>query len=379
LNWGNPVDFERLLRHITGKQYQVWLFESTDAAKRQFIHFISTLPGQFSFSLLISFIGLFISFIYARKIFIFLLISFTFTILYSINYDIHDIDSYFLLAYIALGFFSVFGILKVYQVAGKKILFPSLIITVFMVVQFFSNLNKADHSGVFAYEDYTKAVLNSTTEGSIIFSYQWDFFISASYYFSIAECFRNDVTVVDKELLRRSWYYDQLNNNYPYLFEDMQDEVRQFKSALLPFERSEQFNANLLEQLYRKIMTDLVTNNINERDIYIAPEIFQNELQRGEFRLPEGYKLVPDNLLYRVVRGDEYKPAANPDFRLRLPKKKNYYLERIEYFSGSMLSARAMYELRHGRNEKAKVYVKKIRNELPNYELPFTLRGFKTD
>jgi len=48
LNWGNPTDFERILRHVTGKQYQVWLFASIESAKLQFIHFIETMPGQFS-------------------------------------------------------------------------------------------------------------------------------------------------------------------------------------------------------------------------------------------------------------------------------------------------------------------------------------------
>ena len=36
LNWGNPSNFERLLRHMTGQQYQVWLYSSFEAAKKQF-------------------------------------------------------------------------------------------------------------------------------------------------------------------------------------------------------------------------------------------------------------------------------------------------------------------------------------------------------
>ncbi len=33
LNWGNPTDFENLIRHITGKQYQVWLFRFISSSK----------------------------------------------------------------------------------------------------------------------------------------------------------------------------------------------------------------------------------------------------------------------------------------------------------------------------------------------------------
>ena len=32
LNWGNPIDWERIYRHVTGRQYQVWLFTSFDSA-----------------------------------------------------------------------------------------------------------------------------------------------------------------------------------------------------------------------------------------------------------------------------------------------------------------------------------------------------------
>ena len=57
LNWGNPVDWERILRHITGKQYQVWLFSSFDSAGKQFSHFWSILPFEFFIGLLLAVIG----------------------------------------------------------------------------------------------------------------------------------------------------------------------------------------------------------------------------------------------------------------------------------------------------------------------------------
>jgi len=43
MNWGNPIDFEKIIRHISGKQYQVWLFSSTEAAKKQLGYFVNSL------------------------------------------------------------------------------------------------------------------------------------------------------------------------------------------------------------------------------------------------------------------------------------------------------------------------------------------------
>lgn len=369
LNWGNPIDFERFFRHFTGKQYQVWLFASTEAAKKQLIYFFETLPGEFSFSIILPIIGLFVSYRYAKKLFVFLLVTFLFSIFYSINYDIHDIDSYFLLAYISLAFFSVFGLLKLFELAKYKIHVVTAIAILFVGVQFYSNFNKVNQSGIYTYEDYTKAILNSVSKQSIIFSYQWDYFISASYYFRYVEGFRKDVAIVDKELLRRSWYFDQLSNNYPYILKNIKDDVNKFKKALVPFERNETFNPNLLESLYRKVMTGLVATNIDSRNFYIAPELFENEIQRGLFSLPPGYTLVPDVLLFKVVKGNEYVPAADPDFIIRINGKRNEYINNIEKFVGSMLARRARYEMQFGKVERAKVYIRKIKNDLPGYKL----------
>ena len=90
LDWGNPSNLTRLLRHVEGDQYHVWLFSSTASAEKQFNYFISNLPNEFIVSLFICFVGLIAAFIKARKFFVFVLITFLFTVLYAINYDIKD-------------------------------------------------------------------------------------------------------------------------------------------------------------------------------------------------------------------------------------------------------------------------------------------------
>ena len=375
LNWGNPIDFERIFRHISGKQYQVWLFGSTDAAKRQLAHFFETLPGEFSVTLLLSIIGMFISYKHAKRFFIFLSITFLFTVLYSINYDIHDIDSYFLLAYISLGFFSVFGLIKISELLKNSVKTVTSVVVILIVVEFINNFNLVNQSGNFIYEDYTRAVLGNVSNDAIVFSYQWDYFISPSYYFRYLEDFRKDVVVVDKELLRRSWYYDQLENDYPDLLVDLKDDINNFQKALVPFERSEPFNAALLESLYQKIMQRLIISNIDKRDYYIAPEIYENEMQRREFSLPDGYHLVPDLLLFKVVKGNDYVPAPNPDFTIRFNERRDYYIDTIEKFIGSMLARRAIYELQFRKVARAEVYINKIKKDLPMYNLPPILKN----
>ena len=370
LNWGNPIDIERILRHVSGKQYQVWLFSSTEAAEKQLVYFFKSLPGEFSFILILSVIGMIVSLFKARRLFFFLLITFLSTVLYSINYDINDIDAYFLLAYFVLAFFaalSAFNILNQKNISQK---ISSLIPTVFLIILFYLNFGKVNQSAVYTFEDYTKELIGSVPENSIILSYQWDYWLSATYYYQFVENYRRDVTIIDKELLRRTWYYDQLDNYDPGLLKNLNPNIERFRAALRPFERDEKFDANLLESLFRKIMTGIVAENIEQRDIYIAPELFENEMQKGEFILPEGYSLVPDLFLLKVVQNKDYIPAAEPDFAIRFPSNRNIYIDNIERIVGASLTRRAFYEMNFGMNDKAKIYVMKIINEFPNYKVP---------
>ena len=369
LNWGNPVDWERIYRHITGRQYQVWLFTSFDSAGKQFSHFWSILPFEFFVGVVLALIGLFVSIFKSRVLAWFILITFVFTLLYSINYDIHDIDSYFLLSFVMLAFFAAFGALKILEMKTLQKNLAIIILAVVIAIQLFFNFRDVNQSNVHTYEDYTKAVMNTVPENSIIFSYQWDYFISASYYYQFIENYRRDITIIDKELLRRSWYYNQINSHDPKVLKGVRTEIDQFLIALQPFERDEKFDSNKLESLYQLIMSKLISTNINQRDYFIAPELVEQEMKRGEFKLPEGYNLVPHLFFYKVVKGNEYVPAPDPDFSIRIAANRNNYIDTIENMVGRMLSNRAYYEVQNGRSDRAKIYLQKILKDLPGFKL----------
>ena len=373
LNWGNPIEWERIIRHISGQQYQVWLFSSTEAAAKQFNYFIGNLPKEFSLTLVIVFIGMIVSFLKVRKFFIFNIIVFISTVLYSINYDINDIDSYFLLAYISLSFFAVFGILQIILFALKnkiKIAIPILLLILLLGIQYYSSYETVNQRNNYVYQDYTKALLNSVPKNSIVFSYQWDYFISASYYFQMVENYRKDVTIIDKELLRRSWYYNQLSTNHPRLLTGVKSEISQFIEALKPFEREEQFNSNLLENLFRRIMTGLVSTNLINHEYFIAPEIVDGEMRRGEFQLPTGHTLVPYLFLFKVVSSNEYVEAPLPNYNIRFENREDKYIVALRGFLSSMLIRRAMYEMQFNKIEQAKIYTKKLIADFPEVTLP---------
>ena len=268
-----------------------------------------------------------------------------------------------------LAFFAAFGALKILEMKNLPKNYGLIGLTIVIAVSLYFNFIKINQSGVYTFEDYTKAALNTVPENSIIFSYQWDYFISESYYYQFVENYRRDVIVIDKELLRRSWYYNQLNNYDPKILSGVQNEVSQFLVALQPFERDELFDSNRLENLYKLIMSNLIKTNIDQRDYFIAPELIEQEMKRGEFKLPDGYTIVPHLLFYKVVKGNEYVPAPNPDFEIRIASNRNLYIDNIENMVGRMLSNRAFYEVQNGRTDRAKIYLQKILKDLPGFKL----------
>ncbi|MBS3946121.1 MAG: DUF2723 domain-containing protein [Melioribacter sp.] len=373
INWGNPFNAENFLRHITGKQYQVWLFSSFDAAKKQFGYFFNNLPSEFTVpGLLLALTGLGYIFKVNKRIAGLITVSFVVALLYSINYDIVDIDSYFLFNFILTGILISMGVFFILKELKLRFKLNERVLVIFSFIGFIpliTNYSSIDQSDRYIFEDYTKNILSSVEKNSIIFSYQWDYFISASYYYQFVENFRKDVVVVDKELLRRSWYYNQLKRNYPTVIKNIENEVDRFLSALEPFESGGKFDPNLLEVNYRNVMTRLVSQNA-DRDFYVGLELFANEIQRGEFSLPDGYQLVPHLFLFKAVKSDEYIPAPEPDFSIRLPKNKNRYTNFIEDTIGRMLSYRILYELNWNKRDKAIAYYNKLRKTLPEFIIP---------
>ena len=372
LNWGNPIDFERFWRHFTGAQYQVWIFSSLEASKKQLSYFIQNLTNEFFYIIYLPIIFGIVSLFKISKTVLFFTLLLTFsTILYSINYDIVDIDSYFLLTYISFIVFFFFGIIRILEFSKNptiNVILMTIILIIFPALQLTMNHDKVDQSDNFIFEDYTKASLNSLPANSILFSYQWDYLISPSYYFQFVENYRRDVTIVDKELLRRSWYFDQLNNVDNSLLSGLNNEVKSFLDALKPFEQGGNFNPQVLEHYYRLILQKLISEN-QDRDFFIGVELFSNELQKGEFQLPKDYTIVPYLLSLKVTKETDYVSAPLPDFEFRLPKNANKYTDFIVSTVCNMLQNRAMYELRFEKIERAKIYSERILEISPSFLL----------
>lgn len=377
-NWGNPVNFTALINHISGWQYRVWLFQSFDVFFNNFIDkFLVNLGSEFFvLFLLVAAVGAYYIYKKFRMLLIFLFIGLFFNIFYSCNYSIHDISNYFLLSYIIIAIMIAFGVIHIHQQIEKmhKISYYYLIILLFFAtIQLYQNYDYVDRSDYSVIEDYTREYLANVDDNSVILTYQWDILVSPSYYVQFVENKYRNVDIVDKELLRRTWYFDQLKRMFPKAYSVVKDDAEKFVPELFKFEKDEIYDGNYLEMYYRKMQIELVIND-KYQTCYLGPEFLANELNNGILTLPEGYTLVPDLFSFKVVKGNKYVPAKDPNYHIRFPKISNNFSKLIYNICGEMLVRRVMYELSFNKYERAKVYYNKLKKEFEDFPIPSDLR-----
>lgn len=373
INWGNPVTWENFKRHIMGWQYKSWIFKSTESASKQLKYFISIFPGEYAyFGLILIFLGAYFLFKINKKFFVFFSLLFFTCLFYSINYDINDIDSYFLLAFISSGMMIPFGLFeflkKLTNVSLVRIIGVLLIATMFFI-----NFPKVNQRENVEFHQYSREMLNSLEPNSIIISYLWDYFISPSLYLQFVENLRRDVVVIDKELVRRSWYFVQLKRNYPDVFLKSQELINGFLPELRKFERNENYNSQVLEKYYRDIISSFIIRNINQRPVYVTPEILVNEMKNQWLVLPDSLTVIPDLFAFRVIKKNEsnnYVPLKKKSYEIKFRKVNDQYLNNLKNIVTMMHINRALYEYEFGQIVEAKRLILEAHKIDPNVQLP---------
>jgi hypothetical protein len=372
INWGNPIDYERFLRHIMGWQYQTWFFSSFASASKQFTYFVKNFSSEFGYlAALVFFPGLYFFFKASKKYFFFIVIMFLTCVFYSINYDISDIDAYFLLAYVAVGIVNAFVIQKLYADNKTMILIPLIIIMSVVV-----NFEKVNQSNNKQFEQYTRHFLTSLQPNAIVLGYTWDFLFSPAYYVQFVDNYRKDVIMIDKELLRRSWYYNQLKTSYPEFYKTIEKEVEAFLPELAKFERQEKnIDGNLLDKHYKGIINKIINANIDSRPIYICIEMLANEINSGDIKLSKGVTYTPDYFAYRLRKTNDYLPVELADFPIDYLNDTGYYTSQIRKFNSSLHIERAFYEYRFGKSDNAKFFKNKALNANKKVSMPPVLEA----
>ena len=375
-SWGNVVNWDNFFYHVTGRQFQVWVFSGMDAFKN---HFFGFLKNVFTSPvLLLCLMGVFFIRGLSKDATWFVWLLFAMGVFIASNYDIVDIDNYFIAALAGLAFFLaafLSWLLSWLTRKGYSQYWLLVIGAAAVLINTTSNHSKLDQSDVHTFEEYTNAMLEAVPDSAIILTKQWDYFISPSYYSQFVEQKRRDVSIIDRELLRRRWYYPQLYNMDASLRPLLQAEQAAFSELVQPFDKGEAFDQPRLEAAFQAITTKILLQ-ADKRPVYMAPELVQGELSRGEINLPTGYMLIPENLLYRLVkRGKPYELDGTENMEVSFPEndETNEYAVFIKDFYYQGILWRAMYDHKMSRMERAKKLGLKAKSLKPQKQLPMEL------
>lgn len=365
-HWGYPATVERLFWHVSGKQYRNWMFSGFESASKQFSYFVEHFSSEFNWLVIALLVyGLFRLYRAEKTLFWFFAMAFVGCVAYSINYDIYDIDSYFLLAYIAIGAFVFSGILFLLGIAWRRykaaVRIGSLLLLLTLpVLQFVRNYSSVNESDNFLTEDYVRTVFSNAEPKALFITYQWDYFVSPSIYYQIVEKERPDITVIDKELLRRSWYFIHLKNRFPWLIERSQEKVNAFLLELNKFEHDLPYDPRVVEERYIAMINDFIDKSMVDRPVYVGPEI------EPEF----GARLVrvPSGLMLRLTATPDSVVVATPKVFYRTASINTRLTVGIRGLYAKMLTATGMLFLRQNRQSDGRYCLERAISVDPTFQ-----------
>lgn len=304
INWGwVHRGWDAFVYHVKGTQFGVWMFSDSAAMRENTSTFFSLASQEL---LWIGWIGAVIGLVALwkaqRQMAIALLLLIVGNLGISLGYAIPDIDAYFLPTLTVLAILLGIGIGKLTDI---KILHPFILSPFFVILGFISlflNYPTMDHSTHRAVPAYTMWAMDHAQPRAIIITRQWDYMCSAFWYLQTVEGVRPDVVMIDKELIRRTWYLPHLQHLYPDVMKGAKAAIDAYMPWLEQFEAdADAFKANPrnnaeIQRRFVDVLNAIVESN-TDRPIYITPEMMTDE--QG---FAAEYRAVPVGPLVRLNR-----------------------------------------------------------------------------
>jgi len=302
-DWGG-VDrsLEKFLNHVQGKQYHVWMFSDPDAMRDNFNRFLEVLPQQLAWiGLAPLLVGLIATSRASKDLFWFVILLIGACLAYTLNYSIHDIETYFVTAFIGLFLFTAAGLLALS--ARRRWIVPAAFsIPLLLLVFNFEHNDLSDHEIV---PEFTHVLVDHLEPQAIVISAQWDYWCSAFWYEQQVEGYREDVVLIEKELLRRTWYPRQLERWYPEVYERSRPEMEAYLVDLERFESGAPYESASIQGRFVALLNSFIDKNYDERPIYITSDILKTEKD-----VARDYDKIPEGFAFRLRREETVHPVT---------------------------------------------------------------------
>ncbi|MEO0094447.1 MAG: hypothetical protein ABIL66_00950, partial [candidate division WOR-3 bacterium] len=124
---------------------------------------------------------------------------------------------------------------------------------------------------------------------SLLICSYWDIYSPTIYLRKVKNLYK-DLVIIDKELLRRTWYIKYLKNEYPEFYNSAKQEISDYLTELYKFEYNKPYDPRIIQQKYIKMLEKFV--EIKETTgVYFAlpfPDYDLNSVKPDYYRIPYG-------------------------------------------------------------------------------------------
>lgn len=384
LNWGNPVNLQRFIWHVTGRQYQVNLFAVPLSALLENLEFGLRLWGeQFTpVGFLLAAWGLAVLWRRDWRLALFCVLVALVDIAFAAHYDIaEDSDAYYIPTFlmtalwIAWGAHAALARLSLGQrrsgrgersrAAYLPLAYAAL--ALLAALNLALHWQQSDKHRLHLPEDYAAQALAELEPNATFLTRDWQVY-SPLLYLQHVEGRRSDARVIDVELVRRTWYLDYLARQYPDLITRCRAELDAYREHLYRFEYGLPYDAAAIQERYIALLSAFVREG---KPAHVGLDM--------EVGVGSDLVGVPLGVTIALREGDTFQPFDTGSVRGRgladgtIPV--DAVVRKIRRSYAAVRAYRGVYLARHGYADDALRVWDEAAALDPEYSLPHRLAG----
>lgn len=331
--WGNPIDLQHFLTHVSARQYSAFLDVSAEGFGQQTAFAATWLGREFgtygsALVVALATTGLLTLVHRDRPLFAAALLLSACDVALKLVYGVaEDQDAYLLPLAIGLAFMAGFGAEWLLRAGAQRgVAAHALVATVLLAVPalaLMENRATCDRSRFFVADDFVADALQGVGQDGLLLTSEWQLFSPLLYYREV-ESRRPDVLPVDVSLLRRAWYFDTLRRQAPQLMQRADPVVAPFLEDLRAWERDPRLYARdavlnrRIDERFHAMVLGLV-------DAHRGPVYATSDVVLPDFTPDPGlarsvigrFGLAPRGLVFELTRDAGFHEPGEPSIKVR--------------------------------------------------------------
>lgn len=280
LNWGDPENWPRFLRHVTAAQYRVNFSPGWRTWANQLGFFLPRLWGEFGpLPLLFLPLGLFRLFRQRSPLAWPTVLGASLVLFYALSYEIaEDQETYYMLFFLLAALWIGQGMAWVLErpAVQRSRTARYLLTALFLLLILWpltAHLPLCDRHAYTYAEAYARDILEKLPANAFVLTRHWNFF-SPAYYLQQVEGLRPDIVLVDQELLRRTWYLETLARRYPWLTVGAGLALEAYRAELEKFEEGRPYQFETIQARFQGLGNALIEAALSQgRPVFLSPEV----------------------------------------------------------------------------------------------------------